>query len=263
MIKFFRHLRQSFIMKNQSARYLQYAIGEILLVVIGILIALQVNNWNENRKDIQKEQTILQQIKEEYMANLQQLDDKMQLRTIIIQSGLTLLDYMDDPTSVQADSIIFHLSNIVYDPTFDPIQNDLISSGNIRLIRNDKLRQLLSHWSSDIIAVQEQEKINQIHAHEIMLPLFNELGITRYILNALWENMGTPYFLLDKNADAIELDLGKLSGKKSKAKEIINNVELEGVVSGAISYNKLCNIQSQTLKNRIQEILLLITREIN
>ena len=50
MIKFFRHIRRSLIQKNQMGKYFKYAIGEILLVVIGILIALQINNWNEDRK---------------------------------------------------------------------------------------------------------------------------------------------------------------------------------------------------------------------
>lgn len=49
MIKFFRHIRQNLLMENKKNRYLKYAIGEVLLVVIGILLALQINNWNENR----------------------------------------------------------------------------------------------------------------------------------------------------------------------------------------------------------------------
>jgi len=50
MIKFFRHIRQNLIMENKTSKYFKYAIGEIVLVVIGILIALQINMWNEGRK---------------------------------------------------------------------------------------------------------------------------------------------------------------------------------------------------------------------
>ncbi|MFC4720858.1 DUF6090 family protein [Geojedonia litorea] len=50
MIKFFRHIRKSLLMENKTSKYFKYAIGEIVLVVIGILIALQINNWNEDRK---------------------------------------------------------------------------------------------------------------------------------------------------------------------------------------------------------------------
>ena len=50
MIKFFRKIRQNLLMENKTGKYLKYAIGEIVLVVIGILIALSINNWNENRK---------------------------------------------------------------------------------------------------------------------------------------------------------------------------------------------------------------------
>jgi hypothetical protein len=50
MIKFFRQIRQNLIMKNNTGKYFKYAIGEIILVVIGILIALQINNWNTTRE---------------------------------------------------------------------------------------------------------------------------------------------------------------------------------------------------------------------
>ena len=50
MIKFFRRIRYDLMEKNKTGKYLKYAIGEIVLVVIGILIALSINNWNENKK---------------------------------------------------------------------------------------------------------------------------------------------------------------------------------------------------------------------
>jgi hypothetical protein len=260
MIKFFRHIRKSLLMENKTEKYLKYAIGEIILVVIGILIALSINNWNEGRKDKLKEQTILVQLKEEYNANLQQLDTKMQLRKKIVLSGLILLRYMNAPELVQRDSVMFHLSNVIFDPTFDPIQNDLISSGNIRLIRKEKLRRLLSNWSSDVVAVQEQEQVNQMHVHEIMLPLFNNIGISRDVLNVLWGNLDDSFWLLDDNTDNFDLVL-RPSFNKIRAKDILTNKKLEGVVANAISYNNVCNLESQSLRNRIIEILELIKNE--
>lgn len=60
MIKFFRHIRKSLLMENKTSKYFKYAIGEIILVVIGILIALQVNTWNENRKFKNTEKELLE-----------------------------------------------------------------------------------------------------------------------------------------------------------------------------------------------------------
>ncbi|MFT7066002.1 MAG: hypothetical protein ACJAUO_001580, partial [Sediminicola sp.] len=59
MIKFFRKIRQKMLTENKFSKYLLYAIGEIILVVIGILIALSINNWNENRKESNLELEIL------------------------------------------------------------------------------------------------------------------------------------------------------------------------------------------------------------
>jgi hypothetical protein len=52
MIKFFRKIRQNLLLEGKTGKYLKYAIGEIVLVVIGILIALQINNWHDHRKEI-------------------------------------------------------------------------------------------------------------------------------------------------------------------------------------------------------------------
>ena len=70
MIKFFRKLRQNLLMENKTGKYLKYAIGEIALVMIGILLALQVNNWNNYRLEGRKEQLFLANLQSDFKANL-------------------------------------------------------------------------------------------------------------------------------------------------------------------------------------------------
>ena len=65
MIKFFRRIRYDLMEKNKTGKYFKYAIGEIVLVVIGILIALQINNWNESRKKEQVEKQVLKSLFQE------------------------------------------------------------------------------------------------------------------------------------------------------------------------------------------------------
>ena len=74
MIKFFRRIRQQLLSEGNTGKYLKYAIGEIILVVIGILIALQVNNWNEGKKIEQEQLLFLNTLKEDLNNDLEQLD---------------------------------------------------------------------------------------------------------------------------------------------------------------------------------------------
>ena len=69
MIKFFRRIRFDLLKKNKTGKYLKYAVGEIVLVVIGIIIALQINNWNEQRIDSKEEQLVLLYLKEDFDFN--------------------------------------------------------------------------------------------------------------------------------------------------------------------------------------------------
>ena len=77
MIRFFRKIRQQLLTENKFSRYLLYAIGEILLVVLGILIALQIDNWNENKKIRITEQQYLLALKEEFSFNKGELESIM------------------------------------------------------------------------------------------------------------------------------------------------------------------------------------------
>ncbi|QIE58060.1 hypothetical protein G5B37_00295 [Rasiella rasia] len=261
MIKFFRKIRYDLLGKNKTGKYIKYAIGEIVLVVIGILIALQINNWNEQRKDRTKETILLNQLREDYQANLIQLEEKMTTREKIVISAVSLLEAFDYPQKANRDSVIKKIAIIGNDPTFDPIKNDLNSSENLRLIRNVKLSRLLSNWSSDVVAVKEVEDLwTKIVYNQFDLASL-ELGIGRDLSNSFMNEQDHPW-LLDQNPSSFKIKIGK-SKLGANLNEILTNKYLEGVLGNAITINKSANLQSEALRNRIRDILAIIEIELN
>ena len=106
MLRLFSQIRQKLLTDNKFSKYLLYAVGEILLVVIGILIALQVDTWNQWRQERQMEQVVLRQLRDDFQANLAQLDQKMRMRKAIIGASLSILQAMDQPERATRDSVI-------------------------------------------------------------------------------------------------------------------------------------------------------------
>jgi hypothetical protein len=88
MIKFFRKIRQNLLMENKTGKYFKYAIGEIVLVVIGILIALQINNANENRKISETKKEYYRQI----LLDLDKEIDNINTRIILLDTSIVSLN---------------------------------------------------------------------------------------------------------------------------------------------------------------------------
>lgn len=152
MIKFFRKIRKKLIEQNKVRNYFFYAIGEIFLVVIGILIALQVNNWNENLKNETKEQLILKDLHLEFQKNKEKLRSTIQYHQEIIDASTEVLNLIRQPEAVilqhNIDSLLY-LTIDYYD--FSPSESaisELISSGKLNLITSDNLRLLIFDWVS-------------------------------------------------------------------------------------------------------------------
>ncbi len=161
MIKFFRKIRQNLIMENKTSKYLKYAIGEIVLVMIGILLALQVNNWNEARKDHDKKIALLKSLKVEFALNLKQLDSVMYYDNLVVKSTYWFL-HLDPENAVakNTDSLREKLQQTSWLWTFDAQNGALrsgISSGNIHLIKNDSLINLLFSWQDIVADAKENE----------------------------------------------------------------------------------------------------------
>ena len=93
------------VTENKVSKYLLYALGEIVLVVIGILIALQINNANEQRKERAAEQVLLKQLLSEFNSNLVQLDQKVVIRKEMMSAAKQFFDLIDHPEKRNKDSI--------------------------------------------------------------------------------------------------------------------------------------------------------------
>ncbi|MEM6516349.1 MAG: DUF6090 family protein [Bacteroidota bacterium] len=237
--------------ENKTGKYFKYAIGEIILVVIGILIALQINNWNEQRKENSKEQAILKRLEKEFKSNREQLLDKIEIRNAIIESSRRLLDYFDNPENATRDSILVCLSTI-QPPTFDPIQNDLVSSGNIEILKDETLKQLLVNWSTDVIQLQEVERIFLRFCEQRFYPYLNDIDIQRDMMYTFWK--GTPKNLLESK-QVKNLIPGESKLVTTTTDELLMDSKLEGKMAWALTLNLFNNQESQTLLKRIDGIL--------
>ena len=164
MIKFFRKIRQQLLNKNKFSKYLLYAIGEIILVMIGIILALQVNKWNDQRKQNIEEIRILYALKSEFEEAKLQLNFKKELLTNVIQVCYELLEICESEDKIFDDFTLDSLISLSYYRfTFEPpngIIHELFSSGKISFVSNDELRNLLSGWGARMEDLKNQE-LNQ------------------------------------------------------------------------------------------------------
>jgi len=96
MIKFFRKIRQKLLTEKKFSKYLIYAIGEIVLVVIGILIALQINNWNEDQKNKALEKNMLENLAENLEQNCDMLKSRIRSITLYRKSGAIIISAIEN-----------------------------------------------------------------------------------------------------------------------------------------------------------------------
>ncbi len=260
MIKFFRKIRYDLMNQNKTTKYFKYAIGEIALVMIGILLALQINNWNENRKDRLEEKALLTQLQSEFNSNLKQLDQKINIRNSMITGSLTLLDYADNPSLRNNDSIIKYLMPTILSPTFDPIVNDLISSGRVQLLTNNRLKELLSLWTSEIVQVTEEEITWNNYKENFYRPYLMEHTTLRNIYNYYWSNNTMDSFHLDKGT-VVKFDL-KESKNIVDLSKIFDNQDIEDHLAFCATMTKIANTQSRSLRLRIVELLEIIDKQL-
>lgn len=166
---------------------MRYAIGEIVLVVIGILIALQINNFNNDRQQGKIEQKYLLSLQTEFKTNLKKISECMaenKERISATEDILALFDnsVLDTISNEAVSDIIYSIlgGEAIYLPSLG-VLTDIISSGNLNVIQNEKLRQQLASFESTLDYIKLQENATHSVKGELQ-NMFNINGSVRKVM---------------------------------------------------------------------------------
>ena len=231
MLRFFNRIRKQLAKENKFFQYSRYAIGEILLVVIGILIALQIDNWNENRKDRSLYLNYLVRLRSDF-ENLRQttdfhgkwadeLVDLAEYQADYLNGNLTTLDTLKLAISIEYTSSV-NRYNINL-----PTASELSSTGRLTIIEDDTLKNSLNNWQSHRIFRESEisewhqwiykyrDLVRNILTKEDKIKIDFEWG-SPYPKDSTWES-----FKLKTTGDKITYELSEIPGLPGLLNDII------------------------------------------
>lgn len=249
MINFFRKIRKRFLIENQFNKYVVYAIGEIILVVIGILIALQINNWNEERKIRQSEQEILQNLNYDLISNKERLHNILKKRRKEFHSGIYALTLFNtDVSNIPEQKLDSILADIEMSWTFeasDGTIKSLISSGKLDHIQNEKLKSLLSSFEGEVVnATQEVFSLQSLLNQRLWPAIDGKINSSNRIRNIeAYKDFPVGSYTSDYNW-------------------FFMNREMEDVISNILSWKKSIIDDEEKLKEQVERMLRIIEDEL-
>jgi hypothetical protein len=234
MIKFFRKIRQNLLMENKTGKYLKYAIGEIILVMIGILLALQVNNWNEGRKNDQKESHLIKNIIEDLSLDsvqinqtLDELTNQMQVvddliakamdsEKILNYNSMGLVRYSSDFRPISQRNHAESVSNLENEFTRKILQNYFLKEDQAldmfmeyEDIIHSKIRPHLSdvgmHNLKSLYKGQPDEMVQVLLKPKILEEQLGNVKFQQLLFERRLKTEGFKIFLIDLKIDNQEL----------------------------------------------------------
>lgn len=254
MAKIFRKIRQELLSKKKFSRYLLYAVGEIVLVVIGILIALAINNKNQRSIESKNEQTYLIGLQKEFEMSKLKLDELISVNQQSYQGAKQLLVYISSPeelsNEVEFSKLLYttFASDIAFNPN-NSLLHEMINSGGLKNISNTKLRIELTNWVSTLDDISKQEQELGIQ-RELVLNMFRT---DRYNLQTILKHVGVYSELGLPKSDSTYSNLALL-----RAPEFENNILL---------FLLACHATEQAhyvpLMEDLNTILMLISEELD
>ena len=255
MIKFFRKIRQNLLSDGKTGKYLKYAIGEIILVVIGILIALYLNNLNEQNTIHKQQENYLILVKREMSSNIKSLEKEKKELSEALNGTKKILNISNSDIKISQLSeselskiFVSAIGSDIFVQYENGALNQIIFSGGLKDIENDSIRGILASWQGKIDHVRLQEDQVNIIIEKIK-SLINKFGDTRSIIDDLGYSK------------SLELDL---STNKGSNKNLLKLKEFENVIFELIlSGNVLQQSAYSGLESEMQSLVELINQELN
>ncbi|MDX1641992.1 MAG: DUF6090 family protein [Balneolaceae bacterium] len=179
MLKFFRQFKLKLLGEEKTKKYIWYALGEIILIVIGILIALQLENWNQELKSNTQEKRILNDLRIEFKNNLEGLNLVIKEKEGIIDICNLFLE-KTGPNSKWDEELNFDsllVKTVVSGWKFYPetgVLSEILNSGKLELIDNDSLRYILSSLPGNIDRLHYEDDMVINDLHNTYLPFLSK-----------------------------------------------------------------------------------------
>lgn len=234
---------------GKTGKYFKYAIGEIILVMVGILLALQVNNWNNHRLETSKEQMFLKNLKTDFKTNLNEYEKIYGRGEEAYQASVDLLEIIKSDKAINPDEIEDLLNKIVNKiQSLDLMSgsiDEIINTGSLNIIRDAELRKQLSNWSYHIADTKDDIVIMNDYLFDVFVP-----SLTKKIL--LRNAMSPDHFV-----DNLGLSKISKSGFKIDYSQTIRTFEFENQV-----YNNALNYMYTLNAYKVIEAYLLDTLEL-
>ena len=153
MINFFRKIRKKLADDNKPLKYMRYAVGEIVLVVIGILIALSINNWNQDRIEHKETKVLLSNLSLDIEENIKNLKDQQNLLKIRKDWADFILKSLDDQKVIDSTMFVTAITRVGWIMDYSqmlPTYTEIISSGKLSYINSENLKKALADYQSKV-----------------------------------------------------------------------------------------------------------------
>jgi hypothetical protein len=254
MIKFFRKIRQNLLTEGKTGKYLKYAIGEIVLVVIGILIALSINNWNELRKTNNNQEKYLKLLKVESLKNLNEVNRYKDLVTNMHSSQLTAMNLIDANHDTISESYLSNIFVNIFGSSYsfdyeNSTLSELKNSGELKNVSNDSLRKYLTALEPLVLKVKQVERDVQISLDEVTEYLKPRISFKKMLIESDTET----YFGIPNSTKP-----------KKSIIPILENEEFENrLLTYTLATGNLKKKHYPKLENHLNKIIDIIGNELN